>query len=71
MKEITLKINVRELQTLLQALGNLPYIQVQELIGKVQQQAVPQLQSPNGTAREAKDEPLKAGRESRKAEKVT
>lgn len=45
MKKLTVALSVQELQTVLQALGNLPYIQVHELIGTLQQQATPQLQS--------------------------
>lgn len=68
MKELTLKLTVQELQTMLQALGNLPYIQVQELIGNIQLQATPQLQSINKTPEEAGESSAKDAKE---AEKVT
>ena len=67
MKTITLEINVQELQTVFQALGNLPYIQVQELIGRIQQQVTPQLQNMND---EAKTEKAPAGN-AKKAAEVT
>lgn len=56
MKELTLKLTVQDLRTVLHALGNLPYVQVQELIGNIQLQAAPQLQSMNGEAAPAKQE---------------
>ncbi len=68
MKEVTLKLNVQELQTVLQALGNLPYIQVEELIGNLQMQATPQLQSMNGTSRS--EDTTAEKKEVKKPEKV-
>ena len=65
MKEITLKLTMQELQTVFQSLSNLPYVQVHELIGKVQLQATPQLQRMNGKAAGASSE-----EESEKAEKA-
>ena len=46
MKEINLKLTVDEANVMLQALGNLPYLQVHQLIEKIQSQAGQQL---NGT----------------------
>ena len=43
MEAINLQFTIQELQLVLQALGNLPYIQVQELIEKIKNQATPQL----------------------------
>lgn len=43
MKEINLLLKVEEVNLVLSALGNLPFIQVHELIGKIQTQATPQL----------------------------
>ena len=43
MKEINLQLNVEEANLVLTALGNLPFIQVHELIGKIQCQASAQL----------------------------
>ncbi len=58
MKEITLKLSVDEANNILQALGSLPYIQVHQLIQKIQIQAGTQLQDAvNGNgAREKKKE---------------
>jgi len=43
METITLKLSVDETNAILQSLGNMPYIQVHQLIQKIQQQAGPQL----------------------------
>ena len=43
MKEINLSLKIEEVNLLLTALGNLPFIQVHELITKIQNQATPQL----------------------------
>ena len=43
MKEITLTVKVEEINMILSALGNLPFIQVHELIAKLQTQATEQL----------------------------
>ena len=39
MKEINLKLSVDEINKVLSALGNMPYIQVFELINKISRQA--------------------------------
>ena len=39
MKEINLKLSVDEINKVLSALGNMPYIQVFELINKISKQA--------------------------------
>lgn len=46
MKDITLTFKVEEVNLVLTALGNLPFIQVHELIGKIQGQATAQLAPP-------------------------
>ncbi|MCH8332276.1 MAG: hypothetical protein IH946_13050 [Bacteroidetes bacterium] len=61
MTEITLKLSVEETNNILQALGSLPYIQVNQLIQKVQVQAGNQLQelqngNDNGTGNDKKKE---------------
>jgi hypothetical protein len=43
MKEITLTLKVEEINLILTALGNLPFIQVHELFAKIQTQASEQL----------------------------
>lgn len=43
MEEITLKLTISETNSILGALGSLPYIQVMELIAKIQAQAKEQL----------------------------
>lgn len=42
---ITLNLEVNEVNGVLTALGQMPYVQVRELVEKIQQQAVPQVQS--------------------------
>lgn len=49
MKEVNLKLTLEETNVILSALGNLPYIQVQSLIPKIQAQAEQQL---NGSHQE-------------------
>lgn len=44
MKEITLTLTVDETNQILEGLGNLPFKEVFQLIGKIQQQAGAQLQ---------------------------
>ena len=50
MKELKFLLNINETNTVLRALGNLPYTQVYELMQKIQGQAQAQLQ--NGAAGE-------------------
>lgn len=45
MKELKFSLNVNEANMILRALGNLPYIQVHELMQKIQVQAQAQLQN--------------------------
>jgi len=45
MPELELKLTLPEINTLLEALGGLPYKQVYQLVGKIQQQAQAQLQA--------------------------
>lgn len=50
MKEITLKLTVDETNAVLNALGNMPYVQVHQLIQGIQLQAGQQLkEQQNGT----------------------
>jgi len=51
MKEITLTVKVEEVNLILSALGNLPFIQVHELFAKIQTQATEQLSKENGSTR--------------------
>lgn len=46
-QEIQLNLTVEETNTVLEALGQLPYVRVHLLIDKVQQQATTQLHSTN------------------------
>lgn len=41
-----LELTVEEINLILQALGNAPYAQVFELVGKIQQQAQAQINAP-------------------------
>jgi hypothetical protein len=43
-QELTLKLNITEVNAILNVLGQAPYIQVQALIAKIQQQATSQVQ---------------------------
>ena len=43
MKEINLQITIEEANLILEALGNLPFVKVYALIGKIQEQAGQQL----------------------------
>ena len=43
MKEVNLSLKIEEINLVLTALGNLPFIQVNEIIAKIQTQATPQL----------------------------
>lgn len=53
MKDINVVLTVEELNTILRALGNLPYVQVQAIIEKIQLQARAQLDKGNGIASNA------------------
>ena len=48
MKEIQLSVTIDEANLILEALGNLPFTKVYELIGKIQEQASEQLAAENG-----------------------
>ena len=50
MKEIQLSVTIDEANLILEALGNLPFTKVYELIGKIQEQASEQLAAENGQA---------------------
>jgi hypothetical protein len=43
MKELSFSVNIKEINTILKALGNMPYNQVNELISKLHGQAQSQL----------------------------
>ena len=51
-KEIELKLTVAEVNGVLQALGQMPFVQVSALIQKIQQQAAPQVQTTDTPAAE-------------------
>ena len=59
MKEINLKLTIDEANVVLNALGNLPFVHVQQLIGKIQIQAGQQL---NGDAKELIEPKEKSGK---------
>jgi hypothetical protein len=44
MQQIDLKLSLDDVNTILEALGQMPYIRVYQLIAKLQQQAEPQVQ---------------------------
>ena len=46
-EEITLKLKPDEINTILEGIGNMPFIKVYNLIGKIQSQASAQLSSEN------------------------
>lgn len=62
-KEISLKLTMEETNKIMTALGNLPYVQVFELISKIQQQASGQIQqdTENGTVKANNNGAEKAG----------
>lgn len=47
-KELTLTLSIDEINTVLEALGEMPFSKVFQLIDKVQRQAAQQLQPANG-----------------------
>lgn len=67
MKTLTLELSVYELKTVLQALGNMPYIQIQELIGNLQLQAIPQLEALQKAQEAAETPSEKATKKTEKA----
>lgn len=48
MKEFKLKLDINEVNLIIKALGNLPFNQVSELVGKIHNQAQEQLVAANG-----------------------
>lgn len=46
MQNLTLNLTLDEVNKILEALGNLPFVQVHELIGTIQAQATAQLKAP-------------------------
>ena len=49
MKDINLEITIDEANLILEALGNLPFVKVYALIGKIQEQAGQQLSAQNSS----------------------
>ena len=57
-KDITLQFTPDEVNVIMEGLGNLPFVKVYQLIGKIQEQAGEQLQEKsNGKAIKATQEP--------------
>lgn len=50
MQELTLKLNLNEVNAILNTLGQAPFVQVAPLINKIQQQVQPQLPATAGDA---------------------
>ena len=46
---INLPFEINDINGILSALGQMPYVQVRELVEKIQQQAIPQIQQPENT----------------------
>jgi hypothetical protein len=63
MKNITFTVSIEEASTLFKALGKLPFVEVYELIGKLNEQANEQLTQPPSTQ--------KAGVNPKKGHKIT
>ena len=42
---VKLELDINEVNTVMLALGNMPYVQVEQLIAKIRQQAIPQVQA--------------------------
>ncbi len=55
-KDLNINLNINELNTILRALANLPYNQVNTLIEKIQQQARMQLEQGNGVSHNSEHE---------------
>jgi hypothetical protein len=55
MKELKLTLTLDEANLVLQALGQLPYVQVHELVRKIQMQSEPQLQNDNNNGSTKRD----------------
>ena len=55
-KDLNINLNINELNTILRALANLPYNQVNTLIVKIQQQARMQLEQGNGVSHNSEHE---------------
>lgn len=56
MKEVNLKLTIEETNAVLNSLGNLPFVQVHQLIAKIQTQAGQQL---NGAFKEEEKKEVK------------
>ena len=46
-KEVVISLTTARWNTVLQALGNAPYVQVAEIIEEIRKQAAPQFEDPN------------------------
>jgi len=57
--EINLQLSLEEVNGILQALGNLPYAQVQPLVDKIRAQATPQFEAAQAAAAAAGTEEKK------------
>ncbi len=57
MEEVNIRLNINEVNTILEALGNLPYGRVYQLVVSIQNQAREQLGS-NGAAENAQPEAM-------------
>jgi hypothetical protein len=47
---IKIELDINELNAVMLALGQMPYVQVEKLVDKIRQQAIPQVQQENQTA---------------------
>lgn len=56
MSTIKLEFKVEEVDAILGALGEQPYVKVAELIGNIRTQAIPQWQEMNGVAASTQEE---------------
>ncbi len=58
MEEVTLQLTLDEANKILAALGNLPYLKVADLIGKVREQGSAQLSAVSTTENVVENKPL-------------
>ncbi len=58
-KQIELKLSVDEVNTILEAMGQMPFIKVFSIIEKIQQQAAKQLNNENTLGVDGKETPAK------------
>lgn len=55
MQNFDLKLTLNEINVILQALGNAPYVSVAEVIGKIREQVKPQVDAAPAPANEESD----------------